>query len=121
MWQGWINGILGLWLIVAAFVIAGSKTGNIINGMIVGIVLCAFGLWAAIRRKGWYDWLVTFIGLWILIAAVSFPASYWGNVVNDIAAGVFVAIASFWPGFSYAFRTKQEDYCEGCRMEIWHL
>jgi hypothetical protein len=109
MWQGWINGILGLWLIVAAFVITGSQTGNQVNGIIVGIVLWVLGLWAAIRRKSWHDWLVTFIGLWIFIAAFWFPSSHWGNVVNDLAAGVVVAIVSFWPSFSCALRAKQEN------------
>ena len=108
MWQRWINGVLGLWLIVAAFVIAGSKTGNMINGMIIGIVLLVLGIWATIRGKSWNDWLVTFIGLWIFIAAFWIPSSYWGNVVNNIAGGVVVAIASFWPGLSYVLRARQE-------------
>ena len=44
MWQAWINAILGLWFIVAAFTIAGSKTANITNGLITGIVLVIVGI-----------------------------------------------------------------------------
>ncbi len=108
MWQGWINGILGLWLIVAAFVIAGSKTGNLINGLITGIVLLVLGLWAAVHHKNWQDWVVSVVGAWMIVAGFWFPSSYGGNVANDIIAGVVVAVAAFWPGLSWALRAKQE-------------
>jgi len=108
MWQGWINGILGVWLIVAAFVITGSHTGNQINGVIAGIVFLVLGLWAAIRRKIWNDWLVAIVGIWMFVAGFWFPFSYWGNLVNDLLAGVVVAIVSFWPGFSFALRGGRE-------------
>jgi hypothetical protein len=29
MWQAWINAIIGLWFIVAAFILAGSRAANI--------------------------------------------------------------------------------------------
>ena len=108
MWQAWINGIVGLWLIVAAFVIAGSKTGKLINCLLTGIVLLILGLWAAVRHKSWQNWIVAVVGAWMIVAGFWFPSSYGGNVANNIAAGVVVAIASFWPGFSYALRGKHE-------------
>ena len=49
MWQDWINGILGLWLILSAFV--GMSVGaTMANLVIVGIVVAALGFWAAGQR-----------------------------------------------------------------------
>jgi hypothetical protein len=38
MWKNWVNGILGLWLIVSAFV-GITATGMTANLVIVGIVV----------------------------------------------------------------------------------
>ena len=107
MWQGWINGILGLWLIVAAFTIAGSKAANLANGLIAGIILLVLGLWAAVSYKGWQSLVVAVIGAWVIVAGLWFPSSYVATVANDIIAGVVVAIAGIWAGFSRAFRPKE--------------
>jgi hypothetical protein len=46
MWQNWIIGFLGIWMIVASFTV----TGNPINELIVGIVVAIFGFWTAVQR-----------------------------------------------------------------------
>ncbi len=45
MWQNWIMGLLGTWLIVAAFTI----NGNLLNELIVGIAVAVLGFWTAVR------------------------------------------------------------------------
>jgi len=107
MWQEWINGILGLWLIVASFTIAGSKGANLANGLIAGIILLVLGLWAAVSYKGWQSLVVAVIGAWMVAAGLWFPSSYVATVANDIIAGAVVAIAGLWAGFSRAFRPKE--------------
>jgi membrane-bound ClpP family serine protease len=107
MWQAWINAILGLWLIVASFTIAGSKAANLANGLIAGIILLVLGLWAAVSYKGWQSLVVAVIGAWVIVAGLWFPSSYVATVANDIIAGVVVAIAGIWAGFSRAFRPKE--------------
>lgn len=107
MWQAWINAILGLWLIVASFTIAGSKAANLANGLIAGIILLVLGLWAAVSYKGWQSLVVAVIGAWMIVAGLWFPSSHVGTVVNDIVAGAVVAVAGFWAGFSRAFRPKE--------------
>ncbi|MGQ9778179.1 MAG: SPW repeat domain-containing protein, partial [Thermodesulfobacteriota bacterium] len=67
MWQAWINAILGLWFIVAAFIIAASRAANITNNLITGIVLVILGIWAAVSYKGWKNWVVALIGVWMII------------------------------------------------------
>jgi len=45
MWQNWIIGSLGVWLIVASFTI----NGNLINELIVGIAVAILGFWTAVQ------------------------------------------------------------------------
>ncbi len=51
-WPEWINVILGIWLIIAAFIpsIVASKSGNMWNDIIVGILIVIFGIWAALMK-----------------------------------------------------------------------
>ena len=43
MWQSWINGILGLWVIITPFVGAANTTVLVITGIVIAIL----GFWAA--------------------------------------------------------------------------
>ena len=45
MWQAWMSGILGIWLIIASFTIS----GNIMNQLIVGVAIAVLGFWSAAR------------------------------------------------------------------------
>lgn len=45
MWRAWMTGILGIWLIVAAF----TLRGNSMNQLIVGVAITVLGFWSAIR------------------------------------------------------------------------
>ena len=45
MWQIWVIGLLGIWLIVASFTI----NGNILNELIVGMAIAILGFWTAVQ------------------------------------------------------------------------
>ncbi len=45
MWQGWVTGTLGIWLIIASFVLR----GNVFNELAVGVTVAIMGFWAAAR------------------------------------------------------------------------
>jgi uncharacterized membrane protein len=45
MWQNWIIGLLGIWMIVASFTI----NRNLVNELIVGIAVAIFGFWTAMQ------------------------------------------------------------------------
>ncbi len=96
MWQAWVNAILGLWFIVAAFIIAGSKTANTTSNLIAGIILVILSIWAAIKYKGWKNWVLTLIGVWMIIAGIWFPDNYVATVGNDTVAGTVIIILSLW-------------------------
>jgi hypothetical protein len=46
MWQNWIIGLLGLWLIVASF----TFHGNLFNELVVGMTVSILGFWTAVRN-----------------------------------------------------------------------
>lgn len=43
----WVNVILGLWLLIAPFVMAYQSNDAFWNNILVGIAVIAFGLWSA--------------------------------------------------------------------------
>lgn len=47
MWQNWIIGILGVWLIISSFTIH----GNLLNELIIGISIAILGFWMAIQNQ----------------------------------------------------------------------
>lgn len=50
MWQQWINGILGLWLIVLPFLVA-AGTGVTWTLVITGVAVALLGFWGAVEHK----------------------------------------------------------------------
>lgn len=50
MWQHWLNFVLGLWLILSAF-IAFTASGMTTNLIIVGIAVAVLALWGALEGR----------------------------------------------------------------------
>ena len=48
MWQDWINGFLGVWLILLA---ALGLVGNTVV-LLAGIAIAILGFWGAVRNRG---------------------------------------------------------------------
>lgn len=96
MWQAWVNAIFGLWFIVAAFIIAGSKRANTTSNLIAGIILVILSIWASVRYRGWKNWVVTLISVWMIFAGFWFLDNYVATVGNDIFAGAAIIIFSLW-------------------------
>jgi len=46
VWEEWLNGIIGLWLIASPFVLAFSSHTATWNDVVVGILLFISALWA---------------------------------------------------------------------------
>ncbi len=94
MWQAWTNGVLGIWLIIAAF-LPMPATGNMWNNLIVGIIVAVAGF-GMISKKSWQGWLAGIMGLWLIVAAF-IPAlqMHSGNLWNDLISGILIATAGF--------------------------
>lgn len=94
MWQGWINGLLGLWLVLAAFLKL-TPAGNLWDNLIVGVVVAIVGF-LMISKKSWQGWTSGLLGVWLIIAAfIPSLQTHTGNLWNDLIVGVVVAIAGF--------------------------
>ncbi len=94
MWQAWTTGILGLWLIVAAFLKLGP-TGVLWDNLIVGIIVAIAGF-AMVKVKSWQGWTAGILGLWLIVAAfIPSLRAYTPNLWDDLIVGILVAIAGF--------------------------
>ncbi|MGQ9510044.1 MAG: hypothetical protein ACUVTN_11730, partial [Thermodesulfobacteriota bacterium] len=58
--------------------------------------LVILGIWAAVSYKGWKNWVVALIGVWMIIAGFWFPDNYVATVGNDTVAGTVIIILSLW-------------------------
>lgn len=47
MWQHWVNGILGLWVIIMALTPYTNTTVVIVTGVVIAIV----GFWGALQKS----------------------------------------------------------------------
>jgi len=45
VWQNWVIGSLGIWMIIASFTI----NGNLINELVVGMAVAVLGFWTAVQ------------------------------------------------------------------------
>ena len=94
MWQAWVNGILGIWLIIAAF-LNFSTTGNLWDNLIVGAIVAIVGF-LMIGKKAWQGWTAVIFGIWLVIAAfIPSLQAHTGNLWNDLIVGIIIAIAGF--------------------------
>ncbi len=92
-WQGWVNGILGLWLIAVPLIgLGGNMTTLVITGALIAIV----GFWAAAMRTSlWQQWVNAILGLGVIAVpflALTGATLSWTLVIT----GAIVAILGFW-------------------------
>lgn len=92
--NGWIIGIVGLWLIISAligFTPLFILWSNILSGAIIAITGFSF-----IKQKPELGWVAGILGIWILISAF-FPGLHTapGLLWNGILVGAVVAIDGF--------------------------
>ncbi len=94
MWQAWTNGIIGIWLFIAAF-LNFSSTGNVWDDILVGIVAAVVGF-AMVKEKPWQGWLTGLVGIWLIIAAfIPSLVIGAGNEWNAVISGILLMIGGF--------------------------
>ena len=95
----WINLVLGVWLIIAPFVLgySGSSTVAIANDGILGVLLVACSWWigAAMAAQVSVSGFQILCGIWLIIAPFvlryrELPLA----TVNDVAVGIVVLLVS---------------------------
>jgi len=93
-WQAWTIGIIGLWLILSAF-LKFDATENMVNNLLVGLVVAGIA-YTIMKQKVWQAWLCLIVGLWMAIAAF-IPSLIvdQGYIWNNVISGSVIAIGGF--------------------------
>ena len=93
-WKAWTIGVLGVWLIIAAFLKFNSEA-NLWNNLLVGLIVASIG-YTIIKQKVWQSWTSMVMGVWMFIAAFSpYLTVDNGYIYNDIISGIIIAFAGF--------------------------
>ena len=82
--------VLGVWLVVAPFVLSYGHTTATVNEFIVGLLIAGFSF---IRLRSpvdsWASWAIAGLGLWLVLSPFIFGyakvATYWNELLFGIA------------------------------------
>lgn len=94
MWQAWINGGLGLWLITIAFFPL-KNLDCVMNNIFIGLISVVAG-WMMKEVRPWQGWASILLGGW-LIVTLSIPDLLFGlyHQWNLSLAGVLLTVSGF--------------------------
>jgi hypothetical protein len=99
-----LNVLLGIWVIVAPFVLTFTGTSAALwNDIIVGAAVLILGLVRLnnMRTTMWASWINLVLGIWLVIGPYVLTYSDITNARwNDIAVGIAVAILAAFSLFS---------------------
>ncbi len=98
----WIIAVVGLWEIVAPFILGYTAVGAAMwDAIIIGVVILVLGVWAALANEEGtiktLNWINAVLGLWLIIAP--FILAYSSTVTamwNDIIVGIVVLVLGVW-------------------------
>jgi len=86
----WMNFILGLWLMVAAFVLPGRTGPVMAEESVAGIAVMVLTYTAVVTHpRGGTSWSVAIAGLWILIVNYAMVSA---STTNATIVGVLVLV-----------------------------
>ncbi len=94
MWQAWINGSIGLWLIVSGFLDLTLPECQL-NNLIVGGMLILNG-WSMKSYRKWAAGFAAIMGIWVIVCAL-FPYFLRGAgcLWNDVICGLIISMVGF--------------------------
>ena len=50
-WVSWVNGLLGLWLLVSPLVFKGMISGEMWNSVVLGVIVIGISIWSGASSK----------------------------------------------------------------------
>jgi hypothetical protein len=101
----WTNFVLGLWLIVAPFILVYyGVSAALWEDIVAGLLIAAFALWRAVgpetQGMAAVSWTVAVLGIWALIAPFALGYSEVAAAVwNDVIIGILVAALAFYRNY----------------------
>jgi len=92
----WINFVLGLWLIVAAFVLSAGTGPIMAEEIALGVIIAVFAYLSAVRPSSVVSWIVVLAGLWTLLgpSIIGYGAMH-ASRANDVVVGIVVLVLGF--------------------------
>lgn len=96
VWPVWINVVVGAWVVISGGLL-GLGTAALWNGIIVGIIVAAFALWAYFSKQKWAFWVDVVAGVWLffspwILGFAQDPKALW----NSLIFGVIAAADGLW-------------------------
>lgn len=91
MWNAWIVGLLGIWMVIAPFLTM-PVNGNTWNDWAIGVITIALGL-SLDAEHAWQKIVTVLLGIWMLLSGfLPVLSAGRGLQVNDVAVGVLLII-----------------------------
>lgn len=101
MWKNWANFGLGIFIAVSPWYIRvfslPQQPEIIYHCLVTGGLIAGFSVWTLVARgHRWPDWVVLFLGLWLVIAPVTL--SYQSSTMTwiNVVVGLTVATLAAW-------------------------
>ncbi len=104
----WITVVLGVWLIIAPFIITVPSMVAMWNSIIVGVIVLVLSWIRAANPTSspGLSWINAILGLWLIVAPfVLRMASSTSFRWNDIVLGIAVIVFSVWAALATRMRT----------------
>jgi hypothetical protein len=100
-WQDGVNFLLGVWLVVAPWLLGyAMETWPAWNAHIVGVVIAVAAISALVAFQRWEEWVNVVLGAWLVVSPwllgfSALQAATW----NQVIVGVVVAALAAWLAF----------------------
>lgn len=92
--QAWLAGVLGVWILLTAFLGFGH-VAILVSNLIAGFILMLAGF-SMIKVKPWQGWTIGLLGFWLYVAAFLLDLHIGADLLaNNLTVGLVVAIAGF--------------------------
>jgi hypothetical protein len=87
---------LGIWMVVAPFILNYSHTAATANSIVIGLAISAFSYMRLRTFSGtWTSWSLAGAGLWIVLSPFIFGYSKAGTYWNELLLGLVLIILMF--------------------------
>jgi hypothetical protein len=108
-WRDWVMLALGAWLFLSPWIlgftvapaegeaVASGFAAAAWNAWILGVVIAALAIWAALKFAEWHDWANGVLGVWLVVAPwilgfAAQTAALWNHVV----VGLLIIALAAW-------------------------
>ncbi|MCL6551761.1 MAG: SPW repeat protein [Firmicutes bacterium] len=106
VWANVVNALVGIWFIIAPFVLAYSdQRAAMWLSLLGGAILLVLAGWAVVneaaRKQRWVQYVNGLVGIWFIIFPFVFALTTRPNVTwTSVVGGLIALVLSAWLAFS---------------------